>query len=319
MGAADMTKYRTAVDLEQTGTSHALIVDLVGQNVSVLDVGCATGYLAEVLKARGCRVWGFEMDADAAAEAEQHLERVVVGDLDRVDLTEAFAGETFDVVVFGDVLEHLRDPLPSLRQAKALLAPGGSVVVSVPNVAHGSVRLSLLRGEFRYGPLGLLDDTHLRFFTRDGLEELMAAAGLVMVDTRRSVAGFFDTELQVRPEDHDPAVVERLLEDLDATTYQFVVRAVPHDGDQAVRDMYARGRLQMERIHELEVALTRMTAERDVAQAAAGAVVDHTPELDELRRRAEHAERELEALRQTITVRSMKLPRALYGKLRSRD
>lgn len=301
-----MSKYDTEVDLENAGTSHALIVDLVGYNKTVLDVGCSTGYLARVLREHGCKVSGAEVDVAAAGEAEAYLEKVVVGDLDAMDLAAAFDGETFDAVVFGDVLEHLRDPLSTVRQARLLLSPGGSVIVSVPNIAHGAVRLALLRGQFPYRPLGLLDSTHLRFFTRDGLEDLMREAGLVMVDTRRSVAGIFETELGIEPEDYDPALVAALEDDLDATTYQFVVRAVVDDGDQAVRDMYERGRARDLEIHELERAVVAARAE--VAAA--------TERVAEAERRAVAAESEVVALTHTLTVRSMRLPRALYSKLR---
>jgi O-antigen biosynthesis protein len=231
---------------------------------------------------------------------------VVVGDLDSMDLAEAFPGETFDVIVFGDVLEHLRDPLPTLRQARTMLSPGGSVVVSVPNIAHGSVRLALLRGKFPYGPLGLLDNTHLRFFTRDGLEDLMREAGLVMIDTRRSVAGIFETELGVKAEDYDPALVAQIEEDLDATTYQFVVRAVRDDGDQAVREMYERGRARDRKIHELERALAAATAELNPM----------TERALEAERRAAAAEAELALLNNTRTMRAVRVPRAVYSKLR---
>ncbi|MBA2478880.1 MAG: class I SAM-dependent methyltransferase [Sporichthyaceae bacterium] len=301
-----MSKYDTEVDLENAGTSHALIVDLVGHNKTVLDVGCSTGYLARVLREQGCKVSGAEIDPAAAAEAEEYLEKVVVDDLDTMDLVDAFSGETFDAVVFGDVLEHLRDPLPTLRQARKLLSPGGSVIVSVPNVAHGAVRLALLRGKFPYRPLGLLDSTHLRFFTRDGLEDLMREAGLVMVDTRRSVAGIFETELGIEPEDYDPVLVHELEDDLDATTYQFVVRAVRDDGDQAVRDMYERGRARDLEIHQLERAVARATAEAAAA----------TERVAEAERRAAAAEAEVSALTHTLTIRSMRVPRALYSRLR---
>jgi len=126
------------------------MVEMVGSNKNVLDVGCATGYLAKTLKAFGNTVTGLEYDPEAAERARQFADKVVVADLDHSDLTDVLAGETFDVIVFGDVLEHLRDPLPPLRQARSLLAPGGYIVISIPNVAHGDVRMSLLLGRFTY-------------------------------------------------------------------------------------------------------------------------------------------------------------------------
>src|SRR5688572_21871280 len=124
----DGPRYDTDVDLSNRNNSHTLMVELVGGSKRVLDVGCATGYLAKALVERGCTVSGLEFDAQAAEEARSHLDRLVVGDLETMDLAEAFGDERFDVIVFGDVLEHLRDPLAALRKAEALLADRGSVV-----------------------------------------------------------------------------------------------------------------------------------------------------------------------------------------------
>lgn len=311
MGEA-MSKYDTEVDLANEGTSHAQIVDLVGHNKRVLDVGCASGYLAAVLKEHGCVVDGAEMDPGAAAEAAVHLERVVVGDLEAMDLRKEFDGRQYDVVVFGDVLEHLRDPLPTLRQSRGLLARGGSVVVSVPNIAHGAIRLSLLRGEFTYRQLGLLDNTHVRFFTRDNLELLMRQAGFVMVDTRRTVAGIFDTEIAVRREDFSESLVSEVLEDRDATTYQFVVRAVPDDGDQSVLEMYERIQRLDARTHDLE-------RERDDARAVVRQLETEVAELQDraisAERRAKAAEEEVAAVAATKSARALRVPRAVYSRL----
>lgn len=222
-------KYEAKVDLRNANTSHALLVELVGREKRVLDVGCASGYLGEALKQRGCTVAGVEYDAEAADAAKAVLDQVVVGDITELDLVGHFGEGSFDAVVFGDVLEHVVDPAAVLRATRPLLAPGGSVAISIPNVAHGAVRLSLLRGRFEYRPLGLLDETHLRFFTRDTLRDLLDEGGFVAVDMRRTVAGVFDTEVAVRREDFDERVVEAVEDDPDATTYQFVFRAVPRD------------------------------------------------------------------------------------------
>src|SRR5215216_2222425 len=110
-------KYEAEIDLGKR-SSHTLIIELVGHNKRVLDVGTSTGYLAEVLATRGCRVTGIELDPDAARRAEERCERVVVGDVETLDVQEELGGEHFDVIVFGDVLEHLRDPLRTLERLK---------------------------------------------------------------------------------------------------------------------------------------------------------------------------------------------------------
>lgn len=253
------SKYDTHVDLNQDNNSHTMMVGLVGSHKRVLDVGCANGYFAQVLVERGCQVSGVEYDPAAAEEARRHLDQLVVGDLEQLDLVAELGGARFDVVVFGDVLEHLRDPLPVLRQARRLLAPGGYVVISIPNVAHGAVRLKLLQGSFDYQPLGLLDSTHIRFFTRDNLKALLHDAGFAATDFLRTTAGLFETELGLTPDEVPADLVEQVLADPDATTYQFVVRAVPDDASWAVETM--RGAFE-QRIGELEEQVVRSDDER---------------------------------------------------------
>ena len=255
MTTSSASKYDTTVDLSSENDSHTLMVRLVGAQKRVLDVGCASGYLARVLVEHGCTVSGVEFDAAAAEEARPTLHQLVVGDLEQLDLLAEFGPGGFDVVVLGDVLEHLRDPLPVLKGIRPLLAPGGYVVISIPNVAHAAVRLSLLMGRFDYRPLGLLDTTHLRFFTRESLSGLLRDAGLGATDFLRTTADVYATEQGLRPGDVPQEVVDMVLADPDATTYQFLVRAVPDDGDWLVTEM----RLRMEaEVAELRERLTRV-------------------------------------------------------------
>src|SRR4051794_7522872 len=206
-----LSKYDIELNLaENAGTSHALMVELVGSNKRVLDVGCDTGYVGEQLTALGNRVSGVECNSVSAAVAADRLEKVVVADVETTDLVAEFGPGSFDVVVYGDVLEHLRDPLPVLRQARRLLAPGGSVVISIPNIAHGDIRLALLAGRFTYTKLGILDETHTRFFTRDSLVSFLADAGLVLIDLRRTLAPLFSTEQQLVREDFQPELIAQL-------------------------------------------------------------------------------------------------------------
>lgn len=220
-------KYDTEVDLSNENMSQTLLALLVGEGKAVLDVGCATGYTASVLRARGCRVDGIEYDASAATDAAKHVDRLEVGDVQAMDLVTLFGAESYDAIVFGDVLEHLTAPEAVLRACLPLLKPGGAVVASIPNVAHGAVRLALLSGRFDYTSTGLLDETHVRFFTRDSVLALLATAGYAVVDLRRTRLGVFETEVTVAEGDYPPAVVADVCADPEAMTYQFVLRAVP--------------------------------------------------------------------------------------------
>jgi 2-polyprenyl-3-methyl-5-hydroxy-6-metoxy-1,4-benzoquinol methylase len=254
-------KYDIDIDPSEVNTSHAVIIDMVGTGKRVLDVGCATGYLAKRLKERDNTVVGIEIDPEAAALAEPWMERCVVGDLEQLDLEETFGTERFDIIVFADVLEHLSDPIVVLQAVQALLGSGGSVVVSIPNVAHGAVRLALLQGRFDYRPLGILDDTHLRFFTRETLEDFLGAAGLVAVDRRRTTAGVFATEIPLDARQFSPEVIDDVQRDPDSTTYQFVVRAIPIEQSKANRALAAELARRDQQLRVLQSQVESMVGE----------------------------------------------------------
>jgi O-antigen biosynthesis protein len=231
--------YEANVNLENENSSHTLIVELVGYDKNVLDVGCSTGYLAEVLVQRGCRVTGIEIDPKAARRAEEHCERVIVGDVESLDLGKELDEGSFDVIIFGDVLEHLKDPLQALRRLKSSLGPRGYVVASIPNIAHGSVRLALMQGKFRYHSVGLLDSTHLRFFTRESLEQLFKDAGFLITGLRRTTRGIFDTEIEIDRDMVTEEILELVRRDPEGLTYQFVLTALPF-GEAATLATYER-------------------------------------------------------------------------------
>jgi SAM-dependent methyltransferase len=155
--------------------SHEKLLALIGYPTRVLDVGCATGFLARRLQARGATVVGLELDERAAAEARQFCEVVHVGDVETMELP--LEPGSFDAIVCGDFLEHLRDPRAFLERIRPLLSPDGTLVLSTPNIANWAMRLSLLFGRFRYTDWGILDRTHTHLFTRKTLRDCLASAG----------------------------------------------------------------------------------------------------------------------------------------------
>jgi 2-polyprenyl-3-methyl-5-hydroxy-6-metoxy-1,4-benzoquinol methylase len=168
-----MSSYRR--NFQRYGT-HEVVLRQVPLGAAVLDVGCATGYLAEPLRARGCRVWGLDRNAEAVAEAAPFYEDVRVLDLEQCDALP-WPDASFDVALCADVIEHLRDPERGLRLVSRCLAPGGLLIVSLPNVAHVSVRVPLAFGRFEYGPSGILDATHARLFTFRSAQALVESSG----------------------------------------------------------------------------------------------------------------------------------------------
>ena len=158
-------------------SSHAVILSRLGEGHGrrALDVGAADGFLAELLTRQGWQVTALERDPAQAAKARGRCHEVIVADLDQA--APRLEG-SFDAIVYGDVLEHLNDPLPVLVALDRALSPDGRVIVSVPNVAHLWVRLSLAMGRWDYADRGILDRTHLRFFTKRTLGAFLRDAGL---------------------------------------------------------------------------------------------------------------------------------------------
>ena len=160
--------------------SHAAIERLMGPGTgrTALAVGCGGGFVAEALIRQGWVVDGIETDPDLADQAALHCRSVFR--VDASHLSESSVG-TYDALIFGDVLEHVVDPAAVLRSARSLLRRDGFVVISIPNVAHAFVRLSLLAGRFNYEDRGILDRTHLRFFKRRTFRELIKESGYRVV------------------------------------------------------------------------------------------------------------------------------------------
>lgn len=147
---------------------------------NVLELGCAAGAFGAALKrARDCRVTGVELTPDVARRAAERLDRVIVGDCEALDLTALLGGERFDCLVAADVLEHLHDPLRVLQRLRGFVTPDATLVASFPNVRHYSVLAGLVTGHWTYADAGILDRTHLRFFTRREFARLLHEAGFV--------------------------------------------------------------------------------------------------------------------------------------------
>jgi 2-polyprenyl-3-methyl-5-hydroxy-6-metoxy-1,4-benzoquinol methylase len=287
------SRYSQRVDLKNWNSSHALAVMSVPPGSRVLDLGTADGSVARALKDRGCTVWGIESDERAADAASQVCDRVIVADLETPEAFDRLAGETFDVVLALDVLEHLREPTPVLRRAATHLTPKGVAIVSIPNVTHGALRLSLLEGRFNYTEQGLLDRTHLRFFDRRSAERLMAEAGLTIAQNFRVRRELDETEIAVSKDGLSSELLDSLASDPDATTYQFVfvgglkdgLPALPPGGMLAERLIAENGAL-VNQYRELETQYKRLEtyAKGLEAERAAGDAFELKEHHDRLAR-----------------------------------
>jgi len=294
------SKYESEIDPSKDNTSHLKSIALVGSDKRVVDFGCSTGFVARVLSDNGCTVTGIELDADAAEKARAYCDRVIVGDLDELDLAEELGGQPYDVGLFGDVIEHLKDPRRVLVAMRDLLAPGGYIVLSVPNVAHASVRLALLRGQFDYEDTGILDATHLRFYTRESIADLLESCGYLV-----DVMDWVDMKVSEEQlhEALDPlglsnmAEVAKAFSEWEAVAFQYIVKAVPATEEALVErlsDEKVKAEQQL-KVLELEVTELRkmkenqQKMEEDLANARANARAEVVHAGEELEKSGEYA------------------------------
>jgi methionine biosynthesis protein MetW len=292
-----------------SNSSHAKVCEQVPPGARVLDVGCGSGELAALLSARGGQVWGSDVNPDALALAKKHCVDTRLADLEDVDVDQLFPGVHFDAVVFADVLEHVREPWRLLESARNVLAPGGKVVASIPNFSHAAVRLAVLGGAMPYRTLGILDDTHLRFFTLAGVASLFAESGFRIEAVERTVVPF-GAESDLVPDVRilrAPAEIEqRVRAHPESETLQFILRALPMPGAWNMSTLRARlhdveGHVQEQTvgIANLEVELAgrveQLAAAVDSERAAHARAVEAEANRDEQLAVAAERERQTHA------------------------
>ena len=177
------------LDKDDRYFAHArpeMVEMLPGDAKVLLDVGCSTGRFGQLAKETRPNleeVWGIELHRESAMQAEEVLERVVVGGVP--EALDSIPDEYFDCVVFNDVLEHLADPEEVLAIVKSKLRPGGYVVASIPNMREFQTLSKLIfRGSWEYQDSGILDRTHLRFFTESSIKNMFARLGFEMEEMK---------------------------------------------------------------------------------------------------------------------------------------
>lgn len=149
-----------------------------GPNAAILELGCGSGGTGRAVIAAGKagRYVGIELNSNAARTAAEALSEVLVGDVHDIDLARYV--EQFDALIISEVLEHLIDPWAVAERLALCLKPGGKVFASSPNIAHWQVVRDLFLGRFQYEEVGIMDRTHVRWFTPDSYREMFEAAGV---------------------------------------------------------------------------------------------------------------------------------------------
>lgn len=224
-------RYQAVIDTSNKNNSHTLTIDFVadqadGKPLDILDVGCSAGYLGEYLRTQGHHVTGLDITPEAIEKAKEFLDEAYCMKVE--DFFEQNPQRRFDVVIFGDVLEHVTNAEEVLKRTSNVLKPNGKVIASIPNVAHVAIRAMLLNGRWDYADLGLLDRDHVRFFTEESIYQLFMDAGYDICQTRSTnlpvdmVAQMCSLKLD---EKCVAAAQELSKNDKTATVFQYVVQA----------------------------------------------------------------------------------------------
>jgi Predicted methyltransferase (contains TPR repeat) len=215
------------------GSSHRILIELVKRfsrgRGRLLDLGAAGGELGESLRPLFDSTTGFEFDVDRIEQLKPRFDRVVIADLET--LHQLPGGNS--AIVMADILEHLRDPKKALSLVRGALRPDGILYVSVPNIANITIRIGLLFGVFRYRDRGILDATHLRFYTSRTIRDEVTEAGFDIIDVRgssvpiRLIVSDYLPEFLIRLGERILTPVTRMMTALFA--YQIILVAKPRE------------------------------------------------------------------------------------------
>ena len=193
-----MSKYNFAVDEINQNSTHGKILSQIKEGSTVLECGCATGYMTRFMKEKmGCSVSIVEIDEEAYNIARESAEDGFCGNLDEHYWADHFKNGKFDYIMFADVLEHMRNPVRTLSFAKKLLKNDGKVIFSIPNICHNDIMIRMYYDNFTYTNIGLLDNTHIHFWGGNNLPGFCDKAGfdievidIILAKTGKTEQGF---------------------------------------------------------------------------------------------------------------------------------
>jgi 2-polyprenyl-3-methyl-5-hydroxy-6-metoxy-1,4-benzoquinol methylase len=312
---AELSQYSSHFfDPDSLNNSWANMYSYIPAGSRVLDVGCSTGNFGEALEQlKGCTVVGIDINADDIEVAAGRISAAHVFDITAQDAAEVLG--SFDVIVFADVIEHLGDPRAALTAVHALLNPSGVIVYSIPNMGHASVRLDLLEGRFPYAELGLLDRTHLHYYDRAEVNDVLASAGFSIADERPTVSEYprqwVSQRLNALGLTANSSFFD-MLRVTEAHVYQYVGKAIP-----------------VEEAPALPPASTRFVSPPDEILERANLLLEHNQELvdqneeqarenDRVRALAAETQRELDELRAWAAQLKHNPARAVAASLKRR-
>ena len=227
----DKTRYPYLEEINVAVLKHIPLCERDCQEkIAVLDVGCGQANLSLEIKKKGYCVWGIEQNEFAAMTARTRIDHVILEDIIAFDqIAEKLKSKRFEYIIFSDILEHLYDPLKVLNFYLRFLKPNGKLIISVPNAVVWLNRINFLRGKFEYEDTGVMDRTHIRFFTFKTAKQLMIAAGCTVCQIDSSpflVRAFLPIikKMMLRKKDKTTTEVNKTI--IHSPAYQFYERFI---------------------------------------------------------------------------------------------
>lgn len=229
--------YFAHVDSSIPNNAHSFILNKVDNNSVVLECGSSGGHFTKVLAEKNCMVDCIENDRTVANMAYQYTQNIFMEDMEDENFLKSISSKKYDYVLFADVLEHLKNPDKCLLALMDKLKDDGKVIVSLPNIAHGSIRLKLLKGNLQHEDSGLLDKTHLHFYEFNSIVELLNRAG-ICIEQIDMVRIPVDHELsRINIDEFDQAIVDEIKKDQSSDVFQYVVTGTKFNGQQKTNDI----------------------------------------------------------------------------------
>lgn len=220
-----MIKYDYSVDLNNESSATKLI-RLLGMNKKVLEIGCSTGYMSKVMSEEyNAEVTGLEINSEAAQQAKPYCKNVIVGNIETLDIN-LLPENYYDVIIFADVLEHLYNPIDVLKRLSLFLKDDGYILASIPNINHFSIIMEMINNRFNYNTTGLLDSSHIRFFSLGNVLKMFANSGFQVTHLDRVIKTPDDTEFKTNMASIPKEVASYICQqNSESNTYQFICRA----------------------------------------------------------------------------------------------
>ena len=223
-----MSKYDFELDLDNEN-SLSIIIEMINDNSRILEFGPANGRMTRYLsEKKNCLVDIVEIDEEAGAESSRFSNKSFIGsekgDIEKYNWLKELEDERYDYIVFADVLEHLHNPKEVLEKCRNILKDTGAIIISVPNIAHNSVLIDLINDEFKYNDIGLLDNTHISFFTYKSLVRMVEQAGYKPEIEKATFCKVGENEIKNNYSSIDKNMAKELKKRENADIYQYVFK-----------------------------------------------------------------------------------------------